>query len=116
MDNDQDLATKISQGRLNISRRNFLGTLLAAGAGFMVLPPASTYDRVWRVVQQPLLISPAGLFDWFNYTPDGMRHCVWDDKRNNAERVRAATWDEYAKLANAGYRDQRRHLRKLNII
>lgn len=30
------------------SRRNFLRNLLVAGASFAVLPPASTYDRIWR--------------------------------------------------------------------
>ena len=31
-----------------VNRRNFIGGLLALGASFTVLPPATTYDRIWK--------------------------------------------------------------------
>lgn len=81
----------------------------------MILPPASTYDRVWKVVQPPILLLPGGLFDWFSYTPDGMIHYVWDGKRN--EKVRPASWDEYLALnQNACTEAEWPRRRKLNIV
>jgi len=35
------------------TRRNFLSSLLTAGAAFAVLPPATTYSRVWRAARAP---------------------------------------------------------------
>lgn len=43
-----------------MNRRNFLGKLLVAGAGFAVLPPATTYSRIWKA--QRYVINP----DWEN--------------------------------------------------
>lgn len=31
-----------------MNRRSFLGKIGAAVAGFTVLPPATTYDRIWK--------------------------------------------------------------------
>lgn len=33
---------------MNTTRRNFFKTLLTAAAGFAILPPATTYGRIWR--------------------------------------------------------------------
>lgn len=63
---------------MNINRRNFIKSLLTATAGFNILPPATTYDRIWRATPQPILITPNNLFDWFWYDTDGTRHEVWE--------------------------------------
>jgi len=31
-----------------MNRRNFFSTLATAAAGFTILPPATTYHRIWR--------------------------------------------------------------------
>lgn len=36
-----------------MNRRNFIGNILIAGASFAVLPPASTYDRIWKATKLP---------------------------------------------------------------
>jgi hypothetical protein len=43
-----------------INRRNFLRGLLAAGASFTVLPPAATYERIWRATRPEWIPNP----DW----------------------------------------------------
>lgn len=35
-----------------MNRRNFIRGLLTAAAGFTILPPATTYSRIWRA-QRP---------------------------------------------------------------
>lgn len=70
---------------MNINRRNFIGSLLAAGAGFMILPPAAE-GRIWKASKT--LIVPKKYSDWFWYTEDGVRHCVWDDRRLDLARSR----------------------------
>ena len=32
-----------------VSRRKFFGAIGAIAGGFMILPPATTYQRIWRV-------------------------------------------------------------------
>lgn len=36
-----------------MNRRGFFRTLAAATAGFSILPPATTYERVWKAVAVP---------------------------------------------------------------
>lgn len=36
------------------NRRSFLRTIAAAAFGFSVLPPATTYNRVWRATREPV--------------------------------------------------------------
>lgn len=36
-----------------MNRRNFFGKLLIAGASFAILPPASTYSRIWKAERKP---------------------------------------------------------------
>lgn len=40
-----------------MNRRGFLSALLKAGAAFTILPPATTYNRLWRAT--PSIIVPA---------------------------------------------------------
>lgn len=48
-----------------MNRRSFIGNLAGALAGFAVLPPATTYERIWRV-QRPIILDP--LFaNWFEH-------------------------------------------------
>jgi hypothetical protein len=37
-----------------MNRRNFIGSLLTAGAGFAILPPAAT-ARIWKAIRPPFL-------------------------------------------------------------
>lgn len=39
------------------NRRSFFKTLTVAAFGFSILPPATTYERVWKAVTQPRIIS-----------------------------------------------------------
>ncbi len=39
-----------------MNRRFFLGRTAAALFGFSILPPASTYDRVWRPAREPIVM------------------------------------------------------------
>ncbi len=41
-----------------MNRRGFFKTLAAATVGFAILPPATTYQRVWKAVATPQ-INPA---------------------------------------------------------
>lgn len=43
-----------------MNRRNFLRNVLVAGASFAVLPPATTYSRIWKAERQ--IVNP----DWVN--------------------------------------------------
>lgn len=36
-----------------MNRRNFLSTLGAAVTGFTILPPATTYSRIWKATYRP---------------------------------------------------------------
>lgn len=48
-----------------MNRRNFIGNLLALGAGFTILPPAAT-SRIWKATRQSPhleLIMPAHEFN-----------------------------------------------------
>lgn len=53
-----------------MNRRSFMRTLAGAVAGFTVLPPATTYERVWRVARPQLVemafqpVKFAGLWYW----------------------------------------------------
>jgi|SRR5947207_4353857 len=42
----------------SMNRRNFIGGLLSAVAGFSILPPAETYSRIWRAVKPERLFLP----------------------------------------------------------
>ena len=44
-----------------MNRRNFLNLIAKAGACFSILPPANTYDRLWKATKGPL-INP----EWVN--------------------------------------------------
>jgi hypothetical protein len=66
-------------------RRGFIKDMLVAAAGFAILPPATTYDRVWKAKAR--IIIPSNLFDWFWYTEDGERHEVWEGR----ELIKSAT-------------------------
>lgn len=73
-----------------MNRRNFIRNILVAGAAFTVLPPASTYERIWKV-QRPGFWSPLkdipsgdGVFSWeqFQLMMNGFRVNTveqWDD-------------------------------------
>lgn len=37
-----------------MNRRGFLGTLGKVVAGFTILPPATTYNRIWRATKKPV--------------------------------------------------------------
>lgn len=39
-----------------MNRRNFFKKLAVATAGFSILPAATTYERVWKAVRQPMWI------------------------------------------------------------
>jgi hypothetical protein len=41
-----------------MNRRSFLRTLAGATAAFTILPPATTYSRVWRATSQQRIIVP----------------------------------------------------------
>lgn len=44
-----------------MNRRSFFSTLSAAVAGFAILPPATTYHRIWRTTRpERLIVNP----DW----------------------------------------------------
>lgn len=38
-----------------MNRRRFIGNFAAALAGFAVLPPATTYERIWRATRKPVV-------------------------------------------------------------
>lgn len=38
-----------------MKRRNFIGSLLAIGAGFSILPPATTYGRIWTAEKKVII-------------------------------------------------------------
>ena len=38
-----------------MNRRNFIGGMLTAMAGFLILPPAETYGRIWRVTKPEVI-------------------------------------------------------------
>lgn len=61
-----------------MNRRNFLRGLLTAAAGFTILPPATTYERIWRARRE---INP----DWVT-APLEMRGGVF------SAREFAGTW------------------------
>jgi len=49
------------------SRRNFIGSLLAIGAGFSILPPSATYPRIWTAERKL-------------FTPDQAKvNYIWND-------------------------------------
>lgn len=52
-----------------MNRRNFIRGLLTAAAGFTILPPATTYERIWRARRE---INP----DWVN-APLEMREGIF---------------------------------------
>lgn len=37
-----------------MNRRSFIGNLASALAGFAILPPATTYERIWRATRKPV--------------------------------------------------------------
>jgi hypothetical protein len=38
-----------------MNKRSFIKTLAAAAFGFAILPPATTYERVWRAIRAPIV-------------------------------------------------------------
>ena len=44
-----------------MDRRNFIGGMLAAFAGFTILPPATTYGRIWRAAKPEVIHNAAKL-------------------------------------------------------
>ncbi len=38
-----------------MNRRGFFGKIGALAAGFMILPPATTYERIWKAGRRPLV-------------------------------------------------------------
>lgn len=57
-----------------MNRRGFFRTLAAATAGFSILPPATTYQRIWKAVAMPK-INP----EWVKATYE-MRGVVFDPR------------------------------------
>lgn len=47
-----------------MNRRSFIGNLAGALAGFAVLPPATTYGRVWRATRPAHVTHYANLGVW----------------------------------------------------
>ena len=45
-----------------MNRRNFLSNLAKAVGCFTILPPATTYERVWKASRPELIVNP----DWVN--------------------------------------------------
>jgi len=41
-----------------MNRRSFFKTLATAAAGFTILPPATTYERVWKAQAKWLIVNP----------------------------------------------------------
>ena len=41
-----------------MNRRGFFKTLATVAAGFTILPPATTYERIWKPAQK-VIINPA---------------------------------------------------------
>lgn len=41
-----------SRGGMCMNRRSFLKTLSVVAAGFSILPPATTYQRIWKAEKQ----------------------------------------------------------------
>lgn len=39
-----------------MNRRSFFAKLAVAAAGFTILPPATTYDRIWKPVSKKVWI------------------------------------------------------------
>ena len=51
-----------------MNRRGFLKTLAAATAGFTILPPAMTYERVWKATRSQVeILMPLCEFDPLHY-------------------------------------------------
>lgn len=59
-----------------MDRRNFIGALLALGAGFSILPPATTYARIWQVTQNYSrdYYFQGWVTDALQERPDGVRY------------------------------------------
>ncbi len=41
-----------------MNRRGFFKSLAAATVGFCILPPATTYERIWKATKFPFVIPP----------------------------------------------------------
>lgn len=41
-----------------MNRRSFFTKLAVAAAGFAILPPATTYDRIWKPAPRSWIINP----------------------------------------------------------
>lgn len=64
-----------------MNRRGFLESLLQAGIAFSILPPALTYQRVWRAERQPLVLCCFGEQDrdkFYAMGPDGTWRFIAD--------------------------------------
>lgn len=53
-----------------MNRRGFLNALLKAGAGFSILPPATTYARIWRAQRFPDLQWKCAILPTVNHYGD----------------------------------------------
>ena len=82
-----------------MNRRNFFSTLAKATAGFMILPAATTYGRVWRAERAPLDL-------------DALRCLVYDIRRKRPNRefidvyTDRATADMYVKALESAWDQQ----------
>lgn len=48
-------------GQTSMNRRSFIGNLAGALAGFAVLPPATTYERIWRATRPVSVVHYANI-------------------------------------------------------
>lgn len=55
-----------------MNRRSFFKALLVAGAGFTILPPATTYQRIWRAQR----VMPEGYVVEYHANSIGFRHIL----------------------------------------
>lgn len=58
-----------------MNRRGFLSGMLKLGAAFAILPPASTYSRIWRAERQWKCILPEKLHAFWMQT-SRMTYCI----------------------------------------
>jgi len=66
-----------------MNRRSFLSSIATAVAGFTVLPPATTYDRVWKATRPWKVIECGSPVCEYAFDPVkfmGSWHWVWKDE------------------------------------
>lgn len=59
-----------------MNRRSFIGNLAGALAGFAILPPAQTYERVWRAARPVFGYHYANMGVWTLLQECGRAHWV----------------------------------------